>query len=81
MQWTIGLDKGMSRMRQALEDEGYNVVDLQDNNLNDVDAVVVSGMEKNLLGVEEAATKAVVIDSSGKSAVDIMAKIKNSLPH
>ncbi|MBZ4687637.1 MAG: hypothetical protein PWQ96_29 [Clostridia bacterium] len=80
MQWTIGLDKDLSRMRQALEQEGYNVVDLQDNNINSVDAIVVCGMENNLLGMEETKTKAAVIDSSGKTAEEIIADIKNSLP-
>jgi len=76
MNGLIAVEKNLSRIADFLENEGYEVVDLDENNLDTVDAVVVSGADNNLMNIETALTDVPVIDATGKSAADILAELQ-----
>jgi hypothetical protein len=57
-----------------LQEKGYTVVNTAAG--QDVMAVVVSGADNNLMNVQDATTKAPVIDASGKTPEQILSRIQ-----
>ncbi len=76
MNGLIAVEKNLSQIVDFLENEGYEVVDLDETDLDGVDAVVVSGADQNVLGIQEALTDVPVIEASGKSGADILAELQ-----
>lgn len=68
---TIGIQKGLSPIKDYLSSKGYNVQEFDTslenavNNLNNVDAIVITGMTENVTGDETTSTKAPIIDARG----------------
>ncbi|MBE3599632.1 MAG: YkuS family protein [Limnochordaceae bacterium] len=73
----IACDDDIMRMRDAIEAAGYRVVPLHEADLRQVAAVVLSGMDDNLLGSERRLSDAPVIEASGMGADDIVAALRN----
>lgn len=76
MNGLIAVEKNLSRLVDLLENEGYEVVDLDGASLDTVDAVVVSGADNNLMGIQDALSDVPIIDATGKSADDILAELE-----
>ncbi|TCL34455.1 uncharacterized protein UPF0180 [Anaerospora hongkongensis] len=76
MNGLIAVEKNLARLADFLENEGYEIVDLDESSLETVDAVVVSGADNNLMNFETALTDVPVIDAAGKSAADILAELQ-----
>lgn len=76
----IAVDDKLDYIRRMLRDEGYGVVDLKPGmRLDNVDAVVVSGMDDNFAGMGDITTKAPVIEASGKDPKEILDAIRTRL--
>ena len=83
MKGRIAIEPTLTDVKEYLAGEGYTVenVQLNDQNLNNLsayDAVVVSGMNINLLGIQNTATKALVINADGLTPPEVAQRI-NSL--
>ncbi len=61
----------LGNVRRKLEDRGFMVVDLKGTDLQQVDAVVVSGVSDNLTGIQNVETGAPIIDASGRDAAEV----------
>lgn len=72
----IAVEKGLENVSQALKDAGYQVVNLENINLQNVQCVVVSGSSENLMGIQDAETKAPVINAQGLSPQEIIQRIE-----
>lgn len=72
----IAVEKGLENVSQALKDAGYQVVNLENVNLQNVQCVVVSGGSENLMGIQDAETKAPVINAQGLSPQEIIQRIE-----
>lgn len=68
---TIAVASELGNVRAQLRDKGYTVVDLEDADLSQVDAVIVSGVSDNLTGVHDIETQAPVITAAGLSAGEV----------
>lgn len=68
---TVAVASELGNVWAQLRDKGYTVVDLEDADLSQVDAVVVSGVSDNLLGVQNVETQAPVIEAAGRSAAEV----------
>lgn len=77
MQGIIAVEKSLSRLFDALETQGYEVVELNKRNIDGVDAIVVSGADINLMNIQDALTDVPVINASGKSAGDVLDELNN----
>lgn len=68
---SIGIQKGLSPIKDYLSSKGYNVQEFDNNaenavkTLGNVDAIVVTGMEQNVMGMETTSTKVPIIDAKG----------------
>lgn len=78
MKKVIAVEEGLSNsIKAALEKEGYNVV--KPGTGGKVDATIVTGMDDNVMGMQDIAGKSVVIEASGKTANEILSDLKNRL--
>lgn len=76
MNGLIAVEKNLSNLVSLLENEGYEVVDLDTASLDAVDAVVVSGADSDLMGMQDTLTDVPVIDATGKNGADILAELQ-----
>ena len=73
----VGIEKPLSNVRRYLESRDCSVELLDENNkesqraLNRFDAIVVTGSDSNLMGMQDIMTGTKVIDASGKTEDEI----------
>lgn len=77
MQGIIAVEQNLSNLFDILETEGYEVVSLDQADMDTVDAIVVSGADINLMGMQDIAANVPVINASGKTAEDILEELEN----
>ncbi|MGI6566108.1 MAG: YkuS family protein [Firmicutes bacterium] len=75
LQPIIAVDGQMAGVKRALEESGYQVQDLS-RGLDQAAAVIVSGLDRNLLGVQGIVTEAPVIDAAGRDIDEIVADVR-----
>lgn len=77
MQGIIAVEKSLSRLFDTLETQGYEVVELDKQNVEGVDAIVVSGADINLMNMQDTLTDVPVINATGKTADEILDELNN----
>lgn len=78
----VGIERTLSNVRQYLEDNNISVQVLDNNNkdsnsLDKLDAIVVTGADENLMGIQDIVTKTQVINAEGKTAEEVYNEIVN----
>ncbi|HHT48119.1 MAG TPA: YkuS family protein [Firmicutes bacterium] len=76
--YRIAVENGLTQIEDALRQEGYQVVDPEESGSN-VDAVVITGMDENLMGITDMMTTGVVIDASGLDANEVLTELERRL--
>lgn len=84
MKRKIAVESQLSNVRTFLADKGYDVYEFQHNTGGQdtffgVDAVVISGIENNLLGMHDIKTEGLVIEASGMTPQQIFDSIEQRL--
>ncbi len=77
MKKKIAVDESLFNVKKKLSEEGYDVVNAM--NYEMADALVVTGMDNNMMNMQETDTKAPVIDASGKTTNEIYSEIKSKV--
>lgn len=74
----VAVEKSLKNVKTYLETQGFKVADLESgkNDLNNFDAIVVSGQDSNFLGDQTTASKATVVSAKGKTVEDIYNQLK-----
>lgn len=75
MQGIIAVEKTLSTLADVLETKGYEVVDLNENNLIGVDAIIVGGTDINVMNMQDSLTDVPVINATGKSFNEIIEEL------
>jgi hypothetical protein len=75
----VAVESNLTNVDQALQSGGFQTVSLEDSSLNDVSAIVVSGQDKNFLGMQDTSRKIPVINAEGLSAEDVVHQVKNHI--
>jgi len=70
MKQKVAVERNLTPVKDFLADKGWNVETIDFRNeytkqMDKYDAIVVTGMNDNFLGVNDTNTRAVVIDASG----------------
>ncbi len=69
MNGKVAIELGLTNVKSYLNEKGYSVEDINfgdvSKDLQNYDAIVVTGQNSNFLGYEETQTKAVVIKADG----------------
>ena len=76
----IGVEQSLTNVQQALREKGHEVIQLtQESDSNGCDCCVVSGVDNNVMGMQDTSLKASVIDSSGLSADEVCQLVESRL--
>ncbi|MGE5575586.1 MAG: YkuS family protein [Syntrophothermus sp.] len=71
----IAVSNELGNIRQMLKDEGYVVIGPEEG-MEDVEAVIISGVDKDLLGIEDRVTNAPVINADGRQPEEILYQLR-----
>lgn len=80
----IAVEQNLTPVRDYLSKNGYSVDTVNINKeftkgMDKYDAIVVTGMNNDFLGVEDVNTRAVVIDADGLTAEQVLKEMENKL--
>ncbi|NLI14528.1 YkuS family protein [Pelotomaculum propionicicum] len=74
----IAVEEGLSgSIKSALEKEGYRVV--KPGTAEKIDATILTGLDMNVMGMQDIQDKSTVIDASGKTPEQILRDLKARL--
>lgn len=76
MQGLIAIEPNLGNLFEVLETEGYEVVSLDNADMDTVDAIVLSGADNNLMNMQDVVTSVPVINAAGKTAEDILEELE-----
>ncbi|ADL12666.1 YkuS family protein [Acetohalobium arabaticum] len=76
---SVAVEDDLSNVSQELERRGYEVMDLEEDNLQKVDAIVISGEDKNVMNMSDIKNEASVINADGLSAVEVSEELQNRI--
>lgn len=84
MNRTIAVEHNLTPVMEYLSEKGYKVegIDLSSEyskNIDKYDAVVVTGMNKDFLGVQDTVSKIPVIEAKGLTAEQVYNQLTSSL--
>lgn len=74
----VAVDDRLGDLGQILTEEGYQVVDLA-GDLDQVDAVITSGLSQNIMGIQTTSTKAPILNGAGRRPEEILADLERRL--
>ncbi len=74
----VAIEEGLEDVRQAIEDAGWEAIDLEEAALDEVDAVVCTGMDDDLLGDETTSTEVPVISADGLTAEEVVRRLADA---
>lgn len=78
MKKIIAVEEGLSKsIKETVEKEGYTVV--RPGSAAKVDATIISGMDDNIMGMQDIFGKSPVIDAAGKTAEQVLDELKDRL--
>lgn len=76
----IGVEQSLTNVVEALRAQGHEVVELkQESDANGCDCCVVTGMDTDVMGIQNVATQGPVIEASGLSADQICQEVETRL--
>ncbi|MDP4163271.1 MAG: YkuS family protein [Bacillota bacterium] len=76
----IGVEQSLTNIQQALREKGHDVVELkQEADAKDCEFCVVSGIDSNVMGMQDSTTNASVIEANGLSADEVCQQVENKL--
>lgn len=70
----IAVESGLTELSNSLKSQGYEIV--QPGSGEDVMAVVISGLDNNVMNMQDITTKAPVIDAAGYTTDQVLSRIK-----
>jgi len=72
----VAVEDSLQQVRDFLINKGYDVVDLG-HEVKKVDAVVISGQDKDMMGMHDITTTAPVINAQGLTAQEVYQELSN----
>lgn len=76
MNKVVAVEKNLTPVKDYLTSQGCQVIDVEAAQNRPVDAVVLSGVKQNLLGMQDVLVNAPVITASGKTPEEIWNSIQ-----
>lgn len=71
----VAVEDNLEPVKKHLTSQGCQVISLEKAKDQQIDAVVLSGMDQNIMGMENVMINAPIITASGKSAEEIWDEI------
>lgn len=76
MRKVIAVENNLTPVKDFLVAQGCQVIDVESAQHQSVDAVVLSGVKQNLMGIQDVIVNAPVITASGKTPEEIWNNIQ-----
>ncbi|GGE32542.1 UPF0180 protein [Pullulanibacillus camelliae] len=78
----IAVEEGLTDVQEALKSKGYDVVTLrQKSDAKQCDCCVISGVDRNVMGMQDIAIEGPVIDCDGMDANQVCEEVEHRLSH
>jgi hypothetical protein len=74
----VAVEDSLGTVKAALQNSGHQVVTMS-NNLDDCACCVISGQDKNVMGMADAVTSASVINAEGMTDDEIVRRVDQAL--
>jgi hypothetical protein len=76
----IAVEESLTAVSEALKEKGYEVVTLRNEaDVDGCDCCVITGQDKNVMGIQTTATMSPVIDASGMDANEVCEAVEQNL--
>lgn len=77
----VAVEKNLTNIKEYLKNQGYQVSSLDTNtgNLDSFDAIVLTGQDNDIMGIEDTQTDAVIIEAAGMTPQEVYYEIENSI--
>ncbi|MDP5272629.1 YkuS family protein [Chengkuizengella axinellae] len=75
----VAVEENLSNVKQALENEGHDVVNLEENNMQNCQCCVITGQDQNMMGMADTHTQASIINADGLSANEVVNQVNQCL--
>ncbi|WML47931.1 YkuS family protein [Neobacillus sp. PS3-34] len=76
----IGVEQSLTNIQQALREKGHDVVELkQESDAQDCAFCVITGIDSNVMGMQDTTTQATVIEANGLSADEVCQQVESKL--
>ncbi|WHY84252.1 YkuS family protein [Neobacillus novalis] len=76
----VGVEQSLTNIQQALKEKGYDVVELKhEADAQNCDCCVITGLDSNMMGMQDTFTKGSVIDANGMSADEVCQQVESRL--
>lgn len=76
----IGVEGTLTDVKEALMEQGHQVIDLHsEQDAGQCDCCVISGQDKNVMGMSTASIAGPVINADGYNALDIVQMVEQKL--
>ncbi|MFS0654305.1 YkuS family protein [Bacillus sp. 179-C3.3 HS] len=76
----IGVESSLTDVEEQLKQKGYDVVRIQnEQQMDQCDCYVVTGLDSDALGISNTETKASVIKASGRTADEICQEVEQRI--
>jgi len=74
----VAVEGNLSHIREGLQQAGYNIVELDGNNVRaqGLAAVVISGADQNVMGIADVECDCPVINAHGMTPQDVAKQIE-----
>lgn len=72
----VAVEQGLGDVNQALQNSGFEVVGM--DNAGSCSACVISGQDKNVMGIANTHTQAAVINANGLTADEVVRQVQNA---
>lgn len=74
----IGVEPGLENVKEALKQMGHEVVDVRsENDVAGCDSVIISGTDKDIMGIADVAIEGSVINAEGASTDQICQMVRD----
>ncbi|WP_199616679.1 YkuS family protein [Paenibacillus alkalitolerans] len=74
----VAVENSLNNVKDALRNNGHEVMDLS-GGLDACDCCVISGEDKNMMGMADRATMASVINAQGMTADEVLRRVDESV--
>ncbi|WP_121612218.1 YkuS family protein [Mesobacillus foraminis] len=73
----VGVEQSLTNISEALREKGYDVVDLKkENDAQGCDCCIISGIDSNIMGMQDTVTQGSVIEANGLSADEVCRQVE-----
>ncbi|NBI28831.1 YkuS family protein [Chengkuizengella marina] len=71
----VAVEDNLSNVKQALQNEGHEVCNLEENNMQNCQCCVITGQDENMMGMANTQTQASVINADGLTAEEVVNQV------